>query len=178
MEGGGFPFPPTPSLFFHFFFRSRYNLCAVFLPHPLPALLLAPFFARSLTLVPRSLLRNRTETLAMQAGVVSTACAEWTWFGYPVCRILMIWNSIMKVKSVGTFPVILEKLATPPLPPQTKLNFEQNGWKRVFFWPQYCWVGVRGGQHKPKADLTITWKGFFTQSQVLLSSIVVIRLID
>ena len=34
---------------------------------PLPALLLAPFFARSLTLVPRSLLLNRTETLATQA---------------------------------------------------------------------------------------------------------------
>ena len=36
-------------------------------PHPLPALLLAPFFAQSLTLVPRSLLLNRTETLATQA---------------------------------------------------------------------------------------------------------------
>ena len=37
-----------------------------FLPHPLPAVLLAPFFARSLTLglVPCSLLLNRTETLA------------------------------------------------------------------------------------------------------------------
>ena len=35
-----------------------------FLPHPLPALLLAPFFAWSLTLVPRSLLLNRRETLA------------------------------------------------------------------------------------------------------------------
>ena len=34
---------------------------------PLPALLLAPFFSRSLTLVPRSLLLNRTETLATQA---------------------------------------------------------------------------------------------------------------
>ena len=31
-------------------------------------------------------------------------------------------------KSVGTFPVILVKLATSPLPPQTILNFEQNGW--------------------------------------------------
>ena len=31
------------------------------------ALLLTPFFARSLTLVPRSLLLNRTETLATQA---------------------------------------------------------------------------------------------------------------
>ena len=38
-----------------------------FLPHPLPALLLAPFFARSLTLVPCSLLLNHTETLATQA---------------------------------------------------------------------------------------------------------------
>ena len=34
---------------------------------PLPALLLAPFFARSLTLVPRSLFLHRTETLATQA---------------------------------------------------------------------------------------------------------------
>ena len=39
-----------------------------FLPHPLPALLLASFFARSfLTLVPHFLLLNRTETLATQA---------------------------------------------------------------------------------------------------------------
>ena len=38
-----------------------------FLPQPLPALLLAPFFARSLSLVPHSLLLNRTQTLATQA---------------------------------------------------------------------------------------------------------------
>ena len=38
-----------------------------FFPDPLPALLLAPLFARSLTLVPRSLNLNRTETLATQA---------------------------------------------------------------------------------------------------------------
>ena len=38
-----------------------------FLPHPLPALLLALFFARSLTLAPLFFLRNRTETLATQA---------------------------------------------------------------------------------------------------------------
>ena len=36
---------------------------------PLLALLLAPFFARSLTLVPRSLFLNRTETLATQARI-------------------------------------------------------------------------------------------------------------
>ena len=39
----------------------------LFLPHLLPVLLLAPFFARSFTRVPRSLLLNRTETLAKQA---------------------------------------------------------------------------------------------------------------
>ena len=38
-----------------------------FFPTPFPPLLLAPFFGRSLTLVPRSLLLNRTETLATQA---------------------------------------------------------------------------------------------------------------
>ena len=40
---------------------------------PLPALLLAPFFARSLTLVPHSLLLNRTETLATQARLRSSS---------------------------------------------------------------------------------------------------------
>ena len=38
---------------------------------PLLALLLAPFFARSLTLVPRSLFLNRTETLATQASILA-----------------------------------------------------------------------------------------------------------
>ena len=38
-----------------------------FLPHPLSALLLALYFAPSLTFVPRSLLLKRTETLAPQA---------------------------------------------------------------------------------------------------------------
>ena len=36
-------------------------------------------------------------------------------------------EATIEVKSVGTFPVILLKLATPPLPPQTKLNLDQNG---------------------------------------------------
>ena len=39
----------------------------------------------------------------------------------------------MEVKSVGTFPVLLLKLATPSLPPQTKLDLEQNGSKWVLF---------------------------------------------
>ena len=42
-----------------------------FLPHPVSALLLVPFFSRSLTLVPCSLLLNRTEKLATQANHVS-----------------------------------------------------------------------------------------------------------
>ena len=37
------------------------------LPHPLLALLLTPYFAQSLTLIPCSLLPNRTEMLATQA---------------------------------------------------------------------------------------------------------------
>ena len=41
-------------------------------PTPLPAILLAPFFAWSLSLVPRPLLRNRTETLATQANAIQT----------------------------------------------------------------------------------------------------------
>ena len=41
-----------------------------FLSHPLPALSLAPLFSRSLTLVPRSFLLNRTETLATQASSI------------------------------------------------------------------------------------------------------------
>ena len=54
------------------FSKSRVCLQAFpsFLPHPLPALLLTPFFTRSLTLVPRSLLLNRTETLATQASMI------------------------------------------------------------------------------------------------------------
>ena len=45
------------------------------LPHPLPALLLAPLFSRSLTLVPRSFLLNRTETLATQAKNTTKCCS-------------------------------------------------------------------------------------------------------
>ena len=47
-----------------------------FPPHPLPTLLLAPFFARSLTLVPPFLLLNRTETLTTQAKNLQTLRAQ------------------------------------------------------------------------------------------------------
>ena len=84
----------------------------------------------------------------------------------------------MEVKSVGTFPVILLKPATPPLPPHRKLNLEQ----KCFFWPQHCWGSGGDDEMNPKPNkklslgagpnVTIAWKGFFTQSHVLLSSIV------
>ena len=44
-------------------------------------------------------------------------------------RIETLPIATMEVKSVETLPVILLKLVSPPLSPQTKLNFEQNGWK-------------------------------------------------
>ena len=61
------------------------------------------------------------------------------------------------VKSVGTFSVTLVKLATPPLPPQTKLNFKYHGWKRLLFFGHNIAVcggvgGVGGRQDEPKAD--------------------------
>ena len=62
-----------------------------------------------------------------------------------------------EVKSVGAFLVIFVKLETPSLPPQTKLNFEQNGKKRVLFWPKHC-RGVEGGggrRDETKADQKI-----------------------
>ena len=52
---------------------------------PLRALLLAPFFARSLTLVPRSFLQNRTETLATQAVRNGTYFSEL----YPLIEVLI-----------------------------------------------------------------------------------------
>ena len=37
----------------------------------------------------------------------------------------------MEVKSDGTFSVLLVKLATPPLPPQTKLNLEMSAFLAI-----------------------------------------------
>ena len=48
-------------------FLLSFLFSSSFLPQPLPCPFLAPFFAPSLTLVPFSLLLNRTETLATQA---------------------------------------------------------------------------------------------------------------
>ena len=96
---------------------------------------------------------------------------------------LVIEKTTMEVKSVGTFPVILLKLATPPLPPRTKLDLKQNGLKWALFLATTR-LGEVGGttgwtQSRTKKlslgagfYVTIAWKGFSTQSQVLLSSIV------
>ena len=59
------------------------------------------------------------------------------------------------VKSVGTFPVILVKLATPPLPPQTKSNFEQMGGNGSFFSHNIAGEGMGGRQNEPKGDQKI-----------------------
>ena len=45
----------------------------------------------------------------------------------------------MGVKSVGTFPLILLKLVTPPLLPHTKVILSTMGGNECFFWPQHCW---------------------------------------
>ena len=67
----------------------------------------------------------------------------------------------------------LKRYPSGPLPPQTKLNFAQNGWKWVLFLPQHCWGELRDDGMNPKPNkkwllgagfyVTITWKGFFTQ---------------
>ena len=44
----------------------------------------APFFARSLTLVPRSLLLNRTETLATQARYAQKLCSAFHRINHPI----------------------------------------------------------------------------------------------
>lgn len=81
-----------------------------------------------------------------------------------------------EVKSVGTFPMILVKLATSPLPTQTILNFEQSPLGVTAL----SW-GEGGGERKgdsqklslgAKSYVTITCKGFSIVSQVLLASIV------
>ena len=76
----------------------------------------------------------------------------------------------------------ITKLATPPLPPQTKLNLEENGWKWVLFSATTLLGEVSGRRDEPKAEQKIVLRsrvlrnncfdGLFTQSQVLLSSIV------
>ena len=70
----------------------------------------------------------------------------------------------MEVKSVGTFPVILVKLVTPPLPPKTKLNFEQN------FWGGLNIAGGGGGWTRVLRDNNL--EGFFTHTHTLPSSFV------
>ena len=57
----------------------------------------------------------------------------------------------MEVKSVATFSVVLVKLATSPLPPQTKLNFEQMGGMTAFSGHNIA-GGVEGRRDEPKED--------------------------
>ena len=70
---------------------------------------------------------------------------------------------------------------TPP--PSTMLNFDQNGWKLVFLASNSCRAGecgYEGMNPKPietlllvaESYVTVTWRGFSTESQILLTYIV------
>ena len=70
---------------------------------------------------------------------------------------------------------------TPP--PSTMLNFDQNGWKLVFLGSNSCRAGecgYEGMNPKPietlllvtESYVTVTWRGFSTESQILLTYIV------
>ena len=50
------------------------------------------------------------------------------------------------------FSVVLVKLATSSLPPQTKLNFEQMGGMTAFSAHNIAGGGVEGRQDEPKED--------------------------
>ena len=64
----------------------------------------------------------------------------------------------MEVESVGTFPVILLKLATPPLPP----NIAGGSWRDDRMNPKSNKKLLLGAGSY--INNIITWKGFFTQS--------------
>ena len=86
----------------------------------------------------------------------------------------------MEFKRVGTFSVILLNLPTPPL--KQSWIWSKMGENECFFGPQHCWEKCLDDGRNPKPNktlslgagsyVTIAWKGFFTQSQVLLSSVV------
>lgn len=99
-------------------------------------------------------------------------------------------TKIMEVKSVGTFPTITVKLATSPLSPQTMLTFQQNESSNGSFFGHTAvlggWEREGGGgswrDDPANADqivvimsghfcVPISWKGFFTVFQVILTSI-------
>ena len=62
----------------------------------------------------------------------------------------------MEVKSVGTFPVILLKLATPSLPPQNKVEFGAKWGKLSAFLATTLLGEVGGGRwDEPKAEQKI-----------------------
>ena len=106
----------------------------------------------------------------MSAFYTKHGCGElgttrWTQSWTKDCRWEQCWD-LFKGYYLKTYP-------SGPLPPQTKLNFAQNGWKWVLFLPQHCWgeLGDDGMNPKPNKKwllgagfyVTITWKDFFTQ---------------
>lgn len=60
-------------------------------------------------------------------------------------------NTLLGCKLRKGTPNERQKCVGTSSPPQTTLNFEQNGWKWVLFWVKLCWGGVRGRRDEPKA---------------------------
>ena len=86
-----------------------------FLPHPLSALLLVPFFARSLTLVPRSLLLNRTKTLATQASCERARLPiafRFLFFFFCYCYCCFVFFLYIFYISIFSFPYWLLSLSS------------------------------------------------------------------
>ena len=82
------------------------NALPYFLPRRLPVLLLAPICAWSLTLVPRSLLRNQTESLLRRLLLLQTLSCDLTFmvpFTHLVLQSLQCFSKVVRVHfSVNT----------------------------------------------------------------------------
>ena len=80
-------------------------------------------------------------------------------------------NTLLGCKLRKGTPNERQKCVGTSSPPQTTLNFEQNGWKWVLFGVYICWGGVRGRRDDPKPIKkfnygAITWDCFSSGSKV------------
>ena len=71
-------------------------------------------------------------------------------------------GATMEVKSVGTFSVILLKLANPPLPPQSKFILSKMGGR-----PQHCWEKLGGRRDELKAKQKIVVRRWVLRNNYL-----------
>ena len=73
----------------------------------------------------------------------------------------------MEVKSVGTFPVLLLKLATPSLPPPNKVGFGAKWVKMSAFFGHNIARGSRGGGGRGRRDEPKAAQKIVLRSRVL-----------